>query len=97
MVASGATMALQAGLFEIVYAGRGTLPPDLWVYPIRFVHYLVSRLLMALILLHVAGAIYHTLILKDGLLRRMAFGRRVSANPRAIASIVQQTTTKVRS
>ena len=42
MVASGVTMALQAGLFEIVYGGHGTLPPDLWVYPIRSVHYLIS-------------------------------------------------------
>jgi cytochrome b561 len=31
---------------------------------------------MALIALHVAGALYHTIIRKDGLLRRMAFGRR---------------------
>jgi cytochrome b561 len=95
MVASGATMALQAGLFEIVYGGRGTLPPDLWVYPIRSVHYVVSRLLMALIALHVTGALYHTLILKDGLLRRMAFGRRMSAGARSIT--VQQTTAKVQS
>ena len=57
MVASGATMALQAGLFEIVYGGRGTLPPDLWVYPIRSVHYLVSRALMMLIALHITGAL----------------------------------------
>jgi cytochrome b561 len=102
MVASGATMALQAGLFEIVYGGRGTLPPDLWVYPIRSVHYVISRLLMALIALHIAGALYHTLILKDGLLRRMAFGRRVignhqAINRQAIASTVQQTVAKVQS
>jgi cytochrome b561 len=77
MVASGVTMALQTGLFGIVYGGHGALPPDLWVYPLRSVHYLVSRVLMALIALHVAGALYHTIIRKDGLLRRMAFGRRV--------------------
>ncbi|HET8920168.1 MAG TPA: cytochrome b/b6 domain-containing protein [Xanthobacteraceae bacterium] len=97
MVASGVTMAVQAGLFEIVYGGRGTLPPDLWVYPIRSVHYLISRLLMALMALHIAGALYHTLILKDGLLRRMAFGRRMSAERKAIASTVQQTIAKVQS
>ena len=97
MVASGVTMALQAGLFEIAYGGRGTLPPDLWVYPIRSVHYLISRLLIALIALHVAGALYHTLILRDGLLRRMVFGRRVLADRQAIASTVQQTIPKVQS
>jgi cytochrome b561 len=77
MVASGATIALQAGLFGIVFGGHGAWPPDLWVYPLRSVHYLVSRVLMALIALHVAGALYHTIIRKDGPLRRMAFGRRV--------------------
>jgi cytochrome b561 len=34
---------------------------------------------MGLIALHVAGALYHTLILRDGLLRRMFFGRRALA------------------
>jgi cytochrome b561 len=101
MVASGVTMALQAGLFETVYGGRGTLPPDLWVYPIRSLHYLISRLLMALIALHITGALYHTFVLKDGLLRRMAFGRRVivnqAANRQAIATTVQQTVAKVQS
>jgi cytochrome b561 len=87
MAASGVAMALQARLFEIVFGERGPLPPDLWVYPIRSVHYLVSRLLMALIALHIAGALYHTLILKDGLLRRMAFGRRVLGNHQAIDAV----------
>jgi cytochrome b561 len=81
-VASGLTVALQADLFRIVYGGEGTLPPDLWVYPVRSVHYVVSRLLMALIALHVAGALFHTFVLRDGLLRRMAFGRRVVAGPK---------------
>jgi len=35
---------------------------------------------MLLIALHVAGALYHTVILRDGLLRRMGFGRRVTAD-----------------
>ena len=52
---------------------------DFWVFPVRTVHFLISRLLMALIALHVAGALYHTLILRDGLLKRVAFGRRVPA------------------
>jgi len=76
MGASGLFMALQAGLPSIVLGGHGTLPPDLWVYPARAVHYAFSRLLMALIALHLAGALYHAFILKDGLLRRMLFGRR---------------------
>jgi cytochrome b561 len=79
MAGSGIFMALQTGLPAIVFAGDGALPADFWVFPVRTVHYVFSRLLMALIALHVAGALYHALILKDGLLKRMFFGRRVVA------------------
>jgi len=79
MVGSGIFMALQTGLPDILFGRGGVLPVDFWVFPVRTVHYLFSRLLVALIALHVAGALYHTLILKDGLLRRMFFGRRVIA------------------
>ena len=77
MAGSGIVMALQSGLPAIVLGGSGSLPGDFWVFPLRTVHYLFARLLMALIALHVAGALYHTLMLKDGLLKRMWFGRRV--------------------
>jgi len=75
---SGLVMALQTGLPGIVFGG-GTLPADFWVYPMRSVHYLFSRMLMALIALHITGALYHTLLLRDGLVRRMWFGRRIIA------------------
>jgi cytochrome b561 len=76
---SGLFMALQAGLPDIVFGGNGALPADFWVFPLRSVHYTISRLLMALIALHMTGAFYHTLVLRDGLLRRMWFGRRAVA------------------
>jgi cytochrome b561 len=79
MAGSGIFMALQTGLPTIVFGSGGAVPADFWVFPIPTIHYLSSRLLMALIALHVAGALYHALILKDGLLRRMLFGRRVPA------------------
>jgi cytochrome b561 len=86
MAGSGLVMALQTGLLSIALTGEGGLPADFWEFPIRTVHYLLSRLLMGLIALHVAGALYHTLILKDGLLRRMIFGRLVIARaPSALA------------
>jgi cytochrome b561 len=74
--------------------GGGTLPADFWIYPIRSIHYLFSRMLMVLIALHVAGALYHTLLLRDGLLRRMFFGRRfvAAANvPQASGKPVSET------
>ena len=82
---SGLVMALQAGLPDIVLGGHGALPADFWVFPMRSVHYVISRLLTALIALHVAGAIYHTLILRDGLLRRVWFGKRVGTAPETVA------------
>ena len=79
MASSGIIMALQSGLFDIVFLGHGRLPPDLWAFPIRSVHCVLSRVLMALIALHVIAAFYHALVLRDGLLGRMSFGRRTIA------------------
>jgi cytochrome b561 len=76
MTLSGLTLALQAGLFPIVYAGHGRLPPTLWVFPVRSLHFWISRALMALITLHLAAVVYHLLVVRDRLLRRMWFGRR---------------------
>ena len=73
---SGIFMAVQTDLPQILLLGQGGLPADFWMFPIRSVHYAVSRLLIAVICLHLAGASYHALFLKDGLLRRMTFGRR---------------------
>ena len=81
MAGSGIIMALQTGLPDIVLFGRGSLPPDFWAFPIRGVHYAVSRLLMGLIALHAAAALYHAFILRDGLLKRMVFGPR---RPRSV-------------
>ena len=82
MAGSGIIMALQTGLFDTVFAGRGQIPADFWIFPIRSVHYVLSRLLMALILLHVAAALYHAVILRDGLLERIFVGRRlIDAKP----------------
>jgi cytochrome b561 len=81
MGVTGTVMAVQAGLFGIIFGGHGTLPPDLWVYKLRWVHYLISRVFMALIALHIVGALYHVVVRRDRLLRRMGFGRRVVARP----------------
>jgi len=87
---SGLTMAVQAGLPEVLFGGHGALPADFWVFPVRSVHYVISRLLMAMIALHVSAALYHTFILRDGLLRRMWFGKRVPQAPGSVASAHSQ-------
>jgi cytochrome b561 len=77
MAAVGLWMAIETGILGILIGQHPQIPADFWVYNSRHAHYLISRLLMVLIALHIAGALYHTLIRRDGLLRRMWFGRRV--------------------
>ncbi len=77
MVSTGLGVAAMAGLFDIVLAGSGQpLPADFHEFPPHAGHGLFASLLAALLLLHIAGALYHQFVLKDGLFRRMWFGRR---------------------
>jgi cytochrome b561 len=77
MAATGLSLAIETGILGILIGQHPQIPADFWVYDLRNAHYLISRLLMTLIALHIAGALYHTLIRRDGLLRRMWFGTRV--------------------
>jgi cytochrome b561 len=81
MTLSGLTMAVQTGVIRLVAGGHPPMPPDFWAFPIRTVHYVISRVLMGLVALHLAGVLYHTFILRDHLLRRMGFGRRLQTLP----------------
>ena len=76
MVGSGAGIAFGAHLPEVVFGGVGSLPPDFSHIPARSAHGVVAKLLAGLIVLHVAAALHHQLVLRDGLLSRMWFGRR---------------------
>jgi cytochrome b561 len=42
---------------------------------VRVVHAVAAKWLMALIVLHVAAALWHQVVRRDGLLRRMGFDR----------------------
>jgi cytochrome b561 len=83
-VFAGLGLAYQAELPRIFFLHEGSLPKTFWIYPLRTVHYLNSRLLIGLIGLHIAGALYHTLIMRDGLLQRMSFSRRLGGANGAI-------------
>jgi cytochrome b561 len=87
MALSGLAMSLQTGIIPLVAGAHPPIPPDFWEFPIRRVHYLISRLLIGLITLHLAGFLFHTFIRRDGLLRRMALGRRF-ASPET--SVIEQ-------
>lgn len=81
MVLTGLATALGAGLFAIVYGGAAdTLPENLGELPQRVAHGIIAVALVGLIALHVAAALYHQFLLKDGLLSRMWFGRRSSGS-----------------
>jgi len=76
MVTSGIALAIFAGLPAIVFGGSGAaLPQDFWQYPPRFVHALFSKILIVLVGLHVAAAVYHQFVRKDRLFQRMGFTR----------------------
>lgn len=73
LVFSGVMLGIQSGTFDAVF-GSGVLPEDFKQFTPRKIHGLASRLAMGLIALHILAALYHQLIVKDGLLSRMAFG-----------------------
>jgi cytochrome b561 len=79
MAGTGLATAVLSGLNLIVFGGSGDpLPPSLLIYPTRVAHGYIAAALAAFIVLHFAAALYHQLFLRDGLLRRVWFGRRES-------------------
>lgn len=78
MAATGLATAYLSGAFRRVFlGGHLPLPPTFRVYPTWQVHVVAGWTLVALIVLHVSAALYHQFIKRDGLFRRMWFGRRV--------------------
>jgi len=77
MVATGYATALNAGLDEVVFARSGApLPPRFDAYPSFVAHGWIATMLAVLIALHVAGALWHALVRRDGVMRRMGLGGR---------------------
>jgi cytochrome b561 len=77
LAATGLATAILAGLNRIVFARTGEpLPADLTSYPSFVAHAFLAAAVAGLIVLHVAAALRHQLVLKDRLLDRMVFARR---------------------
>lgn len=72
MVGSGIGMVVLTGAFPQIFSG-GVLP-DFHTAPPYLTHSLVSKLLFALALGHIAAALWHHLVKRDGLIGRMGFG-----------------------
>jgi|SRR4051812_45971869 len=72
---------LSAGNYPIVMCGSFHLPPILPASPplfavLRRTHTVLAYLLFFAFLAHLSAVLFHTLIVRDGLLRRMASWRR---------------------
>ena len=75
MAASGIGMMLLSGAAEVLFGGAEGALPSFWDYAPRVPHGFGARAMVALLVLHVGAALYHHFILKDGLIRRMWFGK----------------------
>jgi cytochrome b561 len=82
MAATGLATALLAGLFPIVYGHSGApLPHSFLVYPTRIAHGIIGWTLAILVGLHIVAVLFHQFVKKEGVLRRMWFGRRTVQGP----------------
>jgi len=77
MAGSGIVLALQTGLFDIVFNASGVaLPESFKEFTPRLIHGAIAKLLALGIAVHIAAALYHQFILKDGIFSRIWFGKR---------------------
>lgn len=75
MIASGISMMVLSGASPVIFGGQGAALPDFSKYLPRVPHGIGAWLLIALVVLHAGAALYHQFGRRDGLLRRMWFGR----------------------
>ncbi len=75
MVASGVGMTVATGAASQIFSTDVSALPDFWCVPPRVPHGLGARLLVALLGLHVAAALYHHFVRRDAAFRRIWFAR----------------------
>ena len=75
MIASGIGMMVLSGAGPTIFGGQDVALPDFSKYSPRAPHGIGARLLIALVVLHVGAALFHQFGRRDGLLRRMWFGK----------------------
>lgn len=76
MVSTGLGTAQLAGLFPILEGKSVPLPASFDVVPPFAGHVLFASLLLGLLALHVAAALWHAFVKRDGIFGRMWFGAR---------------------
>lgn len=75
MVASGIGMLALSGAGSAIFSPGMTVLPDFTTYAPRIPHGIAARALVALLALHVGGALYHHFIKNDRIFARMGLGR----------------------
>ena len=76
-VLAGLVLAVSADLPAVLLNHIGELPRDYDDYLAHEVHDVFANLLLYTIVLHIAAALYHQFILKDGLLSRMSLRKDI--------------------
>ena len=74
VIASGMTMAIEAD-FASIFAGSHVMPESFNHLSTRLAHGIFTKLLVLVLLIHIAAALYHQFVVKDHLLRRMRLKR----------------------
>ncbi|WP_306046171.1 cytochrome b [Nioella sp. MMSF_3534] len=74
MAVSGMVLGRMSGLSDAL-AGTAPLPDSFFEFSPRVIHGILAKLIMAMLALHILGALYHQIMLRDGLFQRMWFGR----------------------
>lgn len=72
---SGMALAIKADLLAVLFRHIGSLPADFEGYAAHEVHALLAVALIFLSLVHVAAALKHQLMLRNGILSRMSLRR----------------------
>ena len=75
MGASGIAMLVLSGAGPILFGGSPAQLPNFWDYPPRIAHGIGAFVLLALIGVHIAAALYHQFVKRDRLMARMGLGR----------------------
>ena len=74
VVGSGIAMGVEAD-FASLFAGTSLMPESFEHLSTRKAHGILTKLLVLVLLAHIAAALYHQFIVKDDLLRRMRWKR----------------------
>ena len=69
---SGLVLLLTSGLIDVLIGTTTSLPTDLRRLPPALIHNILSKILIALLVLHIAGVVYHQFT-KSDILSRMSY------------------------